>query len=102
VVGNLTSARLESDAIVSLIGKNYEVFVEQIYETKDRDRRVSLLKVLIDLILKASDELSSNAPLFQKVFEMAKDSRSDDVMVENILWFATSLCEESIFHENYE
>ena len=102
VVGNLTSTRLESDAIVSLIGKNYEAFVEQIYETKDRDRRVSLLKVLIDLILKASDELSSNAPLFQKVFEMAKDSRSDDVMVENILWFATSLCEESIFHENYE
>ena len=62
---------------------------------------MSLLKALIDLILKASDKLASNARLFQKVFEVAKDGRSDEMMIENILWFATSLCEDSIFYENF-
>lgn len=101
VVGNLTSTKFESDAIVDLIGNNYEVIIEQIYETKDRDRRVSLLKVLVNLILKASDELSSNSQLFKKVFEIATDERSDESMVENVLWFATSLCEESVFNQHF-
>ena len=51
IVSNLD---LETQAIVDLIGNNYDAIIDQIYETKDKDRRVSLLKVLIDLILEAS------------------------------------------------
>ena len=63
---------------------------------------MSLLKALIDLILKASDQLASNTALFRKVFGVAKDGRSDEMMIDNILWFATSLCEDSIFYENFD
>lgn len=63
------------------------------YKTKDKDRRISLLKVIINLILEASEHLSSNSMLFKKVFEIAKDQRSDENMIENVLWLATSLCE---------
>ena len=34
----MTSTRIESDTIDSLIGKNYEANIVQIYKTKDRDR----------------------------------------------------------------
>ena len=40
---------------------------------KDRDRRVGLLKALIELILKASVKLADNQRLFQKVFDVARD-----------------------------
>jgi len=53
-----------------------------------------LLKVLISLILEASEELAGNQRLFQKVYEISKDQRSDENMIENVLWMATSLCEQ--------
>lgn len=98
VVGNL---KLESQAIVDLIGNNYDSIIDQIYETADKDKKVSLLKVVINLILEASEELSSNSMLFQKIFEIAKDQRSDKNMIENVLWLATSLCEQSPFNKNF-
>ena len=67
---------------------------------KDRDRRVGLLKALIELILKDSDKLASNNGLFNKVFQIARDERSEDTMVENIIWFATSLAEDAYFNPN--
>jgi len=39
--------------------------------------------------------------LFQKVFEIAKDIRSDENMIENVLWLATSLCEQNLFNNNF-
>ena len=76
-----------------MIGNNYEMMIDLIYEIQNKDHRVSLLKALINLILEASEELSFNKPLFQKIFEMAKDQRSDEYMIENVLWLSTSLCE---------
>ena len=61
-----------------------------------------MLKVLINLILEASEELSKNSPLFKKVFEITKDQRSDESMIENVLWMATSLCEQNLFNKNFE
>lgn len=98
VVSNL---KLEKAAIVDLIGNNYESIIEQIFITQDRDRRISLLKVLINLILEASEDLSTNPMLFQKVFEICKDQRSDENMIEKVLWLATQLCEQSNFNTNF-
>jgi len=89
----LQNLQLESKAIVDLIGNNYETMIEQIFEIKDRDRRVSLVKVLINLVLEASEQLSSNQMLFTRLFDICKDERSDESMIENVLWLATSLCE---------
>ena len=58
--------------------------------------------MLINLILEASEELSKNAPLFQKIFEITKDQRSDESMIENVLWMATSLCEQNLFNKNFD
>jgi hypothetical protein len=33
---------------------------------------------------------------------MAKDIRSDEYMIENVLWLATSLCEQGHFNKNYD
>jgi len=78
---------------VDLIGNHYDQIFDLIYETANKDRRVSLLKVLINLILEASEQLSPNTELFKKIFEICKDQRSDESMIENVLWFSTSLCE---------
>lgn len=102
VFSNMTSTKHEHDAIVTLVGQNYPIIVEKIYEMKDRDRRVGLLKALIELILRASDKLAPNKGLFQKVFQVARDERSEDTMVENIIWFATSLSEDAYFHSNFD
>ena len=51
----ISDLKLESKAIVDLIGNNYDQIIEQIYETKDKDKKVSLLKVVINLVLEASD-----------------------------------------------
>jgi hypothetical protein len=46
------------------------------------------------MILEAPDELCEVPFLYERVLGMAKDDeRSDDSMIENILWFCTSLCE---------
>ena len=61
IVGNL---KLEIPTIVDMIGNNYETIIDLIFEISNKDHRVSLLKVLIGLILEASEELSYNKPLF--------------------------------------
>ena len=61
IVGNL---KLEIPTIVDMIGNNYETIIDLIFEISNKDHRVSLLKVLIGLILEASEELSYNRPLF--------------------------------------
>ena len=95
IVSNL---KLENHAIVDLIGNHYDQIFDLIYETSNKDRRVSLLKVLINLILEASEQLSPNTELFKKIFEICKDQRSDESMIENVLWFSTSLCEQGLFN----
>jgi len=90
VISNL---KLESQAIVELLGNNYERIVAMIYGTQDKDRRSALLKVLINLVLEASQELASNSALFYHLYDIAKNQKSDESMIENILWMATSLCE---------
>ena len=98
IVSNLN---LEIQFIVDMVGNNYETIIDLIFEISNKDHRVSLLKVLINLILEASEELSFNRPLFQKMFEMATDQRSDEYMIENVLWLASSLCEQGLFNKNY-
>jgi len=39
--------------------------------------------------------------LFEKVFEIINDQKSDEKMIENVLWFATSLCEQRIYNFNH-
>lgn len=97
----ITNLKLETENIVDLIGNNYSQIIDQIYITTDKDRRVSLLKVLINLVLEASEELASNSYLFKKIFEICKDQRSDEKMIQNILWLATSLCEQNLFNKNF-
>jgi hypothetical protein len=65
VISNLVT---NNQAIIELVGNHYDSIIDQIYATKDKDRRVSLLKVLINLILEASEDLSPNNLLFKKVF----------------------------------
>jgi len=71
------------------------------YKIKDKDRRISLLKVIINLVLEASEQLAHNSMLFKKVYDIAKDQRSDENMIENILWLSTSLCEQKLYDSNY-
>ena len=73
IFSNLTQTKHDHEAIVTLVGLNYNIIIEKVYEMKDRDRRVGLLKALIELILKASVKLADNQRLFQKVFDVARD-----------------------------
>lgn len=83
-----------SEAVVEMVGDHYETLIDVIYEIKDHHKRNSLLKVLISLIMEASEHLSYNRRLFQRVFAISKDQRSDQEMVESILWMATCLSEQ--------
>jgi hypothetical protein len=78
-----------------MLGDHLETIVSVIYETTDKTKRVSLLKELINMILEVSVEISGNQQLFKKMFEIAKNQKSDESMIENILWMATSLCEQN-------
>lgn len=98
VVGNL---KTNKDAIVDLIGNNYEIIISRILDMSNKDRRIGLLKVFINLILEASEHLSNNTELFKRIYEFIGDSRVDEYMVENILWFSTSLCEQRLFNCNF-
>ena len=51
VISNL---KLETKAIVDLIGNNHEQIIKQIHGTKDKDKKISLFKVMINLVLEAS------------------------------------------------
>ena len=66
------------------------------------EKRNGLLKVITNLILDASEQLASNSELFEKFFYIAKDARSDTLMIENILWFASSLCDQWKTNQNFE
>lgn len=93
VISSLNHEKVEAHAIVDLLGNNFEVIVDQIFKTKEEQKKNHLLKVVTTLILEASEHLACNALLFKKIFAIAKDHRSDNLMIENILWLATSLCE---------
>ena len=98
----ISDLKIESNAIVDLIGNNYDKIIDQIFETKDKDSKQSLMKTIISLVLEASDLLANNTRLFQKIFEISHDSRCDKEMSEIILWFATSLCEQAPFNNNFQ
>jgi hypothetical protein len=55
---------MDHSAIVDLVGNNYEQLISQIFVMKEKERRISLLKVVIDLILEATPELCSNQMVF--------------------------------------
>ena len=93
--------KLENDAIVQLINTNYDAIIDQIFNTKNKDQRFSLLKALINLVLQASESLASNSALFAKILDISKDQRSDKNMIENILWMCTSLCEQADENPNF-
>lgn len=52
VISNLAQ---DTNAIVKLVGNDFETIIGVINNTRDKDRRISLLKVLINLILQASE-----------------------------------------------
>ena len=56
---------------------------------KNKERRITLLKATTNIILEASEQLAYNGPLFKKMFEISNDIKSDELMIENILWFGT-------------
>jgi hypothetical protein len=98
VINNLT---LDKAAIVQMLDKHLQTIIDVIYNTTDKDKRISLLKELINMILEASDELAENKQLFQKMFEFATCPKSDESMIENILWMSTSLLEQNQFNDNF-
>ena len=53
-------------------------------------------------MLEASSDLTHNPMIFQRLFGITKDQRSDSSMIENILWMATSLCEQKVANQNFE
>ena len=61
--------------------------------TPDQERRKVMLKTCCTLILEASNELAHNYMMFDKVFQIANEQKSDENMIEIILWFTTSLCD---------
>ena len=65
--------KLENDAIVQLINTSYDAIIDQIFNTKNKDQRFSLLKALINLVLQASESLASNSALFAKILDISKD-----------------------------
>ena len=94
VVENFNSRNLDPESIASLIRDNQEELLDLVYNITDQEKRNGLLKVITNLILDASEQLASNSELFEKFFHIAKDARSDILMIENILWFASSLCDQ--------
>jgi hypothetical protein len=58
------------DAIADLVGKNYEVIIEQITKIKNQDRKVALLKLFTSLYLDASNQLSVKTEILKKVIEL--------------------------------
>lgn len=101
VISSLNHEKVQAHAIVDLIGNNFEVILDQIFNTEEEQKKNHLLKVVTTLILEASEHLACNTLLFKKIFTIAKDHRSDNLMVENILWLATSLCEQSAVNRNF-
>lgn len=99
IISNLNS---NVDNILELVGNNYSHLINIIHNIKNKDRRVSLLKVIVDLIVFASEQLATNISLFQEVFQICRDPRSDDSMIENVLWLATSQCEQSLLNQNFK
>ena len=56
-------------------------------------KRLSLIKTLVYLILKAPDELSNiDQAIFGQFFKLAVDIKDDNV-IENILWLQSALIE---------
>ena len=56
-------------------------------------KRLSLIKTLVYLILKAPDELANIDPaIFGQFFKLAVDIKDDNV-IENILWLQSALIE---------
>jgi hypothetical protein len=98
VISNLKGNR---QAIVDLIGNNYEMIIYQIVNMSNIDRRIGLLKVFINLILEASEHLSYHKDLFTQIFDLIKEKDVDELMIENVLWFSTSLCEQKLFNINF-
>lgn len=88
-------------AVVALLEASLQDIVNVIFATPEHNKRISVLKELINLILEASDELAHNQEVLQKVLEFTTSERSDDDMVENVLWMATSLLEQNQFNDNF-
>jgi hypothetical protein len=63
--------------------------------------KMSLLTVVVDLIQLNVQELSPNAMLFERIFGITKDERSNEKMTEVVMWLATSLCEQKMFNGNF-
>ena len=82
-----------------MLGSHIETIVAVIYKTEDKNRRVSLLKELIHMILEVSVQIGGNVELIKQMFEIAKNQKSDESMIENILWMATSMSIQNQFHE---
>lgn len=88
------SLKADGKAVQQLIGDNYEEIIDLIFLSKWKEKRISCLKMVINLVMEASHELSTNAGLFKRIFDICKDPQVDKVMLENILWMATQLLDD--------
>ena len=91
----------ETVVIIELVNNHYEILFDTIMATKDKDKRKIMLDVVLELIQEVAEYLAPNTELFDKVFSIANDPKSDKGMIEIILKFSTSLCDLKIYNRNF-
>ena len=91
----------ETVVIIELINNYYETLFDTIMVTKDKDKRKIMLNVVLELVQEVAEYLAPNVELFDRIFSIANDPKSDKGMIEIILQFSTSLCDLKIYNRNF-
>ena len=90
----LRSLKKDREAIRSLFSEYAIPLIDLIKDMDDSpSKRLSLIKTMVYLILKAPEELATiDSAIFGKFFQLAVDV-NDDQVIENMLWLQASLIE---------
>ena len=90
----LRSLKKDREAIRSLFSEYAEPLIDLIKAMENSpSKRLSLIKTMVYLILKAPEELCTiDSAIFGKFFQLAVDM-NDDQVIENMLWLQASLIE---------
>ena len=59
------------------MNNHFEILFDTIMATKDKDKRNIMLSAIVELIQEAAEYLAENTELFDKVFSIANDPKSD-------------------------
>ncbi|CDW78052.1 UNKNOWN [Stylonychia lemnae] len=90
----LNAFEIEPTIIYELLNSKYEMIFQLIQTYPIKDNRISLLKVIINLILRSMEILSKNVNLFKQLFELISYQKDLEVQ-ENVIWLVSAMIDQS-------